>query len=85
MEHIISLINLTVEEATKDGADSGGTYESNSEGVKQRLQVWVDTIWINNQEILNDFSLVIVPTLYSDNCFRSYSLVLVEKEQLKNF
>lgn len=41
MENQIKLINKIVFEAVRDGADGGGAYHSNEEGLRQAMEDWV--------------------------------------------
>ena len=52
MENQIKLINKIVFEAIKDGADSGGTYHSNEEGLRQALENWLSENHLTNYDVV---------------------------------
>lgn len=83
---ILNMINFTVEESVEHGADAGGSYESNPNGVKKKLLEWRNKITNDNIDLLEKENLIIgIAFEHYNNCFRPYSLILIDKDLNKDF
>lgn len=66
----ITLINVIVCEAVAHGADAGGSYDSNKEGLTQALQSYIDFKGISNDYVVANvkFGCQRIPQLVCRKC-----------------
>ena len=73
LRSFLDLLNETVKVSIKHGGDSGGPYFSNEKEVVKNLQEWINKIENDNEELINQFPLVIV---YNENIMPMIAIVI---------